>query len=161
VHCLTSQGACASARPCALVAVPTPPEHLPVASRHRPSSENASVSPTAASAAWSRRPLQPSHLRSTIPSTASSSRCCVPLWADAYSDSLYSPVPKLGSPPRHLTLATSSQPVSRAWPSASVGQAHCNSACLFFLFPFNLFKFNSNKSSNFKNYRKLNDLIKL
>jgi hypothetical protein len=131
-----------------------------------------------------RRPLQPRICCSTVPSTTSSSRCRASLWAFAYGESLYSLMPKLGSPPHHLTLAppptiasaTSSlatteidgrrrcaggekfplflpwaekakwaKPVSWARPSASVGQAHCNNACLlFFLLPFNLFKFNSN-----------------
>jgi hypothetical protein len=43
--------------------------------------------------------------RSTVPSLASSSRRRAPLQAAAYGESLYSPVSKLGSPPRHLTLA--------------------------------------------------------
>jgi hypothetical protein len=81
---------------------------------------------------------------------ASSSRCHSPLRAAAYGENLYSPVPKLGSPPRHLTLTSSpattgidgrrrcagggkfplfwpwaeksewAEPVSRAKPSASV-----------------------------------------
>jgi hypothetical protein len=54
--------------------------------------------------------------RSTVPSTASSSRRRAPLRAAAYGEILYFPAPKLSSPPRHLTLAPPPRQPHR-WPA--------------------------------------------
>jgi hypothetical protein len=103
VHCLTPQFACASARLRALITAPAPPERLLVTTGHRPRPPPCPDLRLGCTVLADHS--NPRICRSTVPSTSSSSHRRAPLWATTYGESLYSPVPKLGSPPRHLTLA--------------------------------------------------------